>query len=226
MKKNPGKKRKEWLLILFLLVPFCVIVSLLLSYVRNEFFRDEIEGLPSQVSENLTQEDIDRLEERDFPIHYGFNPPNIEGTYLTDSTRVDYDDDNLLEVNTKIMDYRRKYFNQTEKLELSIEEISIKDNQKRNASGYISGEGSCFTIFDIGKTTHAYGCVDTSANIISGCLDEDGNITDFRKAILMLKHNSKLLCTTIPKRRNEHRPIPVGNTRLISERDGLAEKVD
>lgn len=180
--------------------------------------------MPSQVSKYLTQEDIDSLEDLDFPIYYGSNPPTIEGTYLTDSTRVDYDDHNLLKVDTKIKDYRIKYYNQTENLQISIEEITIKDNVKRNASGYISGEGSCFTIFDIGKTKKAYGCVVTSADITSGCLDEDGNITDFRKAILMLKHNSKLLCTTIPKRRNEHRPIPVGNTRLISERDGLAEK--
>jgi len=226
MKKSPSKKRKKWLLVLLLLIPFFLISFFLISYIRDNFFRDEIEGLPSQVSKDLTQQDIDHLEELDFPIHYGLNPPNIEGTYLSDSQRIDYDEDDLLGVNTKIMDQKDRYYDQTENLELSIEEISIKDNQKRNASGYISGEGSCFTIFDIGKTKKPYGCVVTSANVTSGCLDEDGNITDLQEAILMLKHNSGLLCRKIPKWRNEHRPIPPGNTRLISERDGLSEKVD
>lgn len=226
MSKPPKKDRKKWLLLLLLLFFLLLFSCTLISYINNNFFREEIEGVPSQISKDLTQEDLDHLEELDFPIHYGLNPPTIDGTYLFDSQRVDYDEDSLLKVNSKIKDQTDRYYNLTENLEISIESITQKGGQKRNASGYISGEGSCFTIFDIGKTKKPYGCVTTEAVISSGCLGGDGNISDFRQAILMLKHNSKLLCTTIPERRKEPHPIPAGNTRLISERDGLAEKQD
>lgn len=188
---------------------------------------EEIEGLPSQVSEFMTVEDLEELEELDYQVHYGLNPPNIEGVYLTNSQRIDYDKHQNAAVDRKISDVHDYFFDQNEDLEVSRNSDTLLSNLKRVGNvGYISGEDNCFTVFDIGKTRRRFGCVTTSAELVSGCLDEEGNIEDFKIAILMLNYNSNVLCVHLPRITKVKRPITLGNIRIISERDGVAQRVE
>jgi hypothetical protein len=61
---------------------------------------------------------------------------------------------------------------------------------------------------------------------VSGCLDSEKNIEDYKIAVLMLEHNSKILCEYLPKVLKTTPPILPGNIRLASETDGLAERED
>jgi hypothetical protein len=210
------KKKRNLILLIILLLILATIF-----FLNNRKQPDTIEGLPSQVSKFLTEEDINTLEDLDFPIYFGNNPPNIEGVYITDTLRIDSDEH--LPIDTKIKSSENNFYNQTENFEITVD--SKTDDQERKGNvGYISGEDNCFTVFDISKTAKPYRCVVTQANIVSGCLDVNGNILDYKLSIMMLKHNNKLSCVIIPKALNEHRPIYTGDIRIISERDGLAER--
>jgi hypothetical protein len=202
-----------------------VIATIYILNNRNK--HTEIEGLPSKVGEFLTQQDVDELEELDYPIHFGLNPPNIEGLYLADSQRVDYDKGGQLKINSAIADTHDYFYDQTDDLEITRESVHIKSQVKREGNvGYISGDDNCFSIFDIGVTKRKFGCITTSADIISGCLNEEGHIEDFQISIMMLNHNSKIACEIIPRALKELRPMSEGNIRIISERDKVVERVE
>lgn len=208
-------------------ISFFLGILAIIYILNNRSKYTEIEGLPSKVGQFLTQEDLDELDELDYPIHFGLNPPNIEGVYLTDSQRVDYDKGGQLRINSAIADAHDFFYDQTDNLEVTRESIHVKSQLKREGNvGYISGDDNCFSVFDIGVTKRDYGCITTSADIISGCLNEEGNIEDFQISIMMLNHNSRLLCEIIPRALKQHRPMSEGNIRIISERDKLAERVE
>jgi hypothetical protein len=91
--------------------------------------------------------------------------------------------------------------------------------------GYISGEDNCFTIYQEQKSNDSYGCISNSVTLASGCLDDEGNILNHATAIKMTNVNSNFLCFHIPRFLKISGPMPLGNVRLISERDGIMERI-
>ncbi len=215
------------------IVKSIVIISFILLVLAGIFFlffrnrHTKIEGLPIEVSKFLTQEDIDNLEELEYPIYFGLNPPNIGGSYLANNQRIDYDKMNPRYIGSLVIDTIESFHTQTEDLKIVMDSEHVNTGIVREGDvGYMSGEDNCFTVFNLGTTKEEFGCVTNSAIIVSGCIDEEGNIEGFKKSIMMLKHNSRILCVIIPKALNQRHPIQEGNIRIISEVDGVAERVE
>lgn len=214
------KKKLKWYIILLII---CTGAISIYFFANKE--NPEIEGLPIEISKFLTKKDLGKLEKQDYKINYGLTPPNIEGTYLTNSLVIDYDKNNSNAIGSPRLDRQERFFDQTSENKITKESVSGENNETRVGEvGYLSGDGNCFSFFDIGTTNRDYGCVVTSAEIVTGCLDAENNIEDYKVAILMLEHNSKILCEYLPKILNKTPPILPGNIRLVSESDGLAEK--
>jgi hypothetical protein len=216
------KKKLKWYIILLII---CTVAISIYFFANKE--NPGIEGLPTEVSKYIKTKDLEELEEQDYKINYGLTPPNIEGTYLTNSLVIDYDKNNSNAIGSPRLDRQERFFDQTSDNKITKESVTVESNETRVGEvGYLSGDDNCFTFFDIGTTNRDYGCVVTSAEIVSGCLDAENNIEDYKIAILMLEHNSKILCEYLPKVFNKTPPVLPGNIRLISETDGLAERED
>lgn len=216
------KKKFNWYILLLILGVVAVSIYFF-SIDKNP----KIEGLPTEVSKYLTEKELEELEEQDFKIHYGLTTPNIEGIYKTSSLVIDYDKNNPKAAGIPRANRQEHFFDQTSDNRITKESISLERNFTRVGEvGYLSGSKNCFSFFDIGETNSDYGCMVTTAEIVSGCLDAENNIEDYQIAVLMLEHNNKILCEYLPKIFKTTPPILPGNIRLVSERDGLAERED
>ena len=216
------KKNFNWYILLLILGAIAISI-----YFFSNKENPEIEGLPTEVSKSLTEKDLEELEEQDFKIHYGLTPPDIEGIYIANSLVIDYDKNNPKAAGSPRASRQEYFFDQTSDNKVTKESTSLERRFIRVGEvGYLSGSKNCFSFFDIGETNSDYGCMVTTAEIVSGCLDAENNIEDYQIAVLMLEHNSKILCEYLPKVFNTTPPILPGNIRLVSERDGLAERGD
>lgn len=214
------KKKLKWYMILLII---CTVAIPIYFFSNKE--NPEIEGLPTEVSKYIKAKDLEELEEQEYEINYGLTPPNIEGTYLANSLVINYDKNNTNAIGSPRLDRQERFFDQTSDNRITKESVTVESKETRIGEvGYLSGEKNCFSFFDIGETTRDYGCVVTSAEIVTGCLDAENNIEDFKIAVLMLEHNSKILCEYLPKVFNKTPPILPGNIRLVLETDGLAER--
>lgn len=216
---------KKFLIISAFIIILLLLLIWFLFYSLEEKSKGEpIAGdVPNQVREFLSQEDIDEIEDLDFSVYFGLNPPNIEGRYLSDSTRVDYDRFGIFAVGKKLTDNYRTFSDQTDDLKITFESKAPKTGTHREGQqGYISGEDNCFTVYQE-LVTNRWGCVSTTAEIISGCLDDELNIENYEMALKMMKIKNKSICRLL-KYFKVSSPMPEGNVRIISESDGLVER--
>jgi ABC-type glycerol-3-phosphate transport system permease component len=233
MQKNNGKKTKnkkrlnKAFLVIFLIIIFLLIGWLLFSFFqKNNNDKEPVVGtIPSQVQEFLSQQDIDEFKELDFPVYFGFNPPNIEGTYRTDSKKVDYDKKGIFRVGMNLLDQDNTFRNQTENFEIVFDDKILKSGTvSKGKGGFISGEGNCFTVYQK-KVANRSGCISTTVELMSGCLDENQNIKDYKSVIKMIDIRNKFICRIL-KYLKKPNPMPEGNVRITSESDGLAKKIE
>jgi len=221
--EKENRKRRFLIIIIFLL--FLIAGLLLIFLLWGQDRTEPIAGnVPPEVREFLSQKDIDELKKVKFPVYFGLEPPNIEGTYYTNSTRVDYDKAEPSGINSKIVNYRRIFQNQTKDLGIVVNSTAANAPSSKGKGGFISGEGDCFTIYQKSVTYWGLGCTTTSADLISGCLDKNGNIKNFKTSIKMLDGCSEKLCKRL-RDKGKRAPMPKDNIRVNSERDGLAEKI-
>ncbi|GEM_PF-3797595 len=222
---------KKVLLIALIVLLVGSLLFFLLRLTGRKEDRTVIEGLPSEVSKFLTEQDIEELQSHGFPIYFGLNPPNIEGTYFTDSTRVDFDKMNSISVDSGIRNYYRSFSNQTEELEITFGvEHPSGDYVRESRGGYISGDGNRFTVYQKMVNNYDGTIRATTVEMISGHLDEDNNIADFKIAGLMteIRYPYSRLVNRLSSYLNRRggNPMPEGNIRISSERDGVAERVE
>jgi hypothetical protein len=71
----------------------------------------QIENVPGEVNEFLDASDIREFQDLEFPVHFGLNPPNVEGTYFSNSRRIDFDKMGVSKVNDRILDSNHEITN-------------------------------------------------------------------------------------------------------------------
>ena len=173
---------------------------------------DGIDDVPPGVNDFMSPEDKQTLQDNGLEIYTGLNPPNIEGNYYANSLTTS-------DGNIDFMNYSYRFHDQT--AELSIRSSHISENGTDTAEGkgaFIAGSGTTFSIYmesisEIRQETHV--TTIESARIYSGIISSDG-IINFQFGFI------------ITDKKNDINDLfmNVGDTRVIYESDGLAERVN
>jgi len=170
-----------------------------------------IDGVPSEVNNFFGQADLDKLKEAGMNINTGINPPDITGTYLGDTLVISYDDTDA--TGMSVSRYQYTFYDQTAAGAIKVDYTALDAaDVATGTGGFISGEGTCFSIYLDTKGV-ADTCNYKTPNIISGCLNTSGDITSWQQGLIMTEKEGS--CDTL---------IPVGHRRIISETDGTVTK--
>lgn len=183
---------------------------------QDEQSKEKIKDVPNPVNEFLNKFDIEKYKKAGIKIYTGDNPPNIEGNYYLNSLVLFYEEpwDKQGDVGDGIVNYNYKFYDQ--KSDGTINSSYTAESLPSEAVGigaFISGNDNCFTIFvdDKGK---GYSCNTREARLISACKTDKG-LEQIKDSFIM-KEKQGSDCEEL---------MPVGNLRIITEDDGLAERI-
>jgi len=175
-----------------------------------------IEGVPEDVNDFLSDEDLKKLEEAGMTIYKGENPPPVDGNYQLDSLTIIYDQYGM--EGTQLTGYSWNYYDQRDTGELTCDYASIgQEDVASGLAGYISGENNCFSVY-INFTGNNGTCDYEMPMIQSGCLEETG-IAKFVMGYIMTKTEE-----TTPGGCSQ--TMAVGSVRITEENDQMADKVN
>jgi len=183
---------------------------------------DIFQGSEADLTDLFSEDVITILEELDFTINEGANPPNLEGTFfatpyiLIESNRPS---DNI---GTRFYDQEYTFLNQNfedNSIDFIGEQKSDRDGEVRsilNGEGsFISGDGNRFSIFLLVEQERIdSGSRSQTAFAISGEITTAG-IVDFEQTLIMLDNFGNPF--------NEY--IENGQGRRFVDDDGLSELI-
>lgn len=184
---------------------------------QEEQTKEEIENVPNPVNEFLSSNDIGEYEAAGMTIYTGNNPPNIEGLYKTDSLVVFYDKpfENSAPVGTEVSNYNHQFYDQKSDGTIKLKRIPLEgQDAAEGMGGFISGDNGCFSIF-VDVQDQSDQCTTSQATIYSACKVEAG--LEGLQAGFILKEQEGPGCGVV---------VPVGHLRIITEDDGLAERIE
>ncbi len=184
------------------------------AYGNQVIFKtgEGIDDVPPDVNDFMTPEDKQTLEDQGLTIHTGLSPPNVEGYYYANSLET-------ADRSMRFMNYSYRYHDQTTGLSIKSSHISENGSDISEGKGaFIAGSGNTFSIFmesisELDQGTHV--TTIESARIYSGTITSDG-IKGFQFGFIV----------TSKKNDKDNRYMNVGDTRVIYETDGLAERVN
>ena len=180
---------------------------------QQSFITDDgVDDVPPGVNDFLTPEEKSTLQDQGLTIYTGLNPPNVEGYYYANSLET-------ADGGMSFINYSYRYFDQTSGLSIKSSHISEDGTDVAEGKGaFIAGTGSTFSIYmesvsEIDEGTHIVRF--ESARIYSGTISANG-IIGFQFGFIVTDKQNDL----------NNNFMNVGDTRVIYETDGLAERVD
>lgn len=183
---------------------------------QEEQSKEKIKDVPDPVNEFLNKFDIEKYEKAGIKVYKGDNPPNIEGSYYFNSLVLFYDEpwDEQGEIGDGIVNYNYKFYDQ--KSDGTINSSYTAESAPSEAVGigaFISGNENCFTIF-VDDKGRGFSCNTREARLISACKTDKG--LEQVKDSFIMKEKEGSDCNEL---------MPVGNLRIITEDDGLADLI-
>ncbi len=185
-------------------------VKNIFAYYEIELNNPEcnIEHVPEEVNYFLDNEELEILEEQGLQINKGLIPPNITGNYYANSL--------LRNDDYEVYPYSYKFYDQTEDNKIKVTTKGENDS----GSGYgafISGSGNSFSVYieediEVNSGTHTINV--KLANIYSGRIEDEG-IYDFQIGFVVVDKENDI----------NDELLDVGESRVINETDGFAERV-
>lgn len=182
----------------------------------QEQTKEEIKDVPNPVNEFLNNNDIEEYEKAGMKIYTGNNPPNIEGLYKSDSLVIFYDKpfEDAAPVGTEVSSYNHEFIDQKPDGTIKLLRKSPEgEDIAAGMGGFISGDNNCFSIF-VNVKDQSNQCKTDEATIYSACKTEEG--LEQLQAGFIVKENEGPGCG---------KTVPVGHLRIITEDDGLAERI-
>ncbi|MBI2593475.1 hypothetical protein HYW44_02425 [Candidatus Daviesbacteria bacterium] len=183
----------------------------------QEQTKELIRDVPNPVNEFLSSNDVKEYEKVGMKIYTGNNPPNIEGLYKSDSLVVFYDKpfENAAPVGTEVSSYNHEFIDQKPDGTIKVLRKSTSGaDVAAGIGGFISGDNNCFSIF-VDVKDQGDQCITSEATIYSACKVEEG--LGQLQAGFIVKENEGSGCG---------KTVPVGHIRIITEDDGLAERIN
>ncbi len=182
----------------------------------NQIINQEIKDIPYKVNEFLNNVDIKEYESVGMKIYTGNNPPDIEGTYKSDSLVIFYDKpfEDAAPVGTTVSAYNHRFYDQRADGTIKISRTAVGgDDQADGTGGFISGDNNCFSIFANVKDQNDLCSID-EATIYSACKTEEG-LENLQAGFITKKAEGPGCAQS----------VPVGHLRIITEDDGLTELI-
>ena len=181
---------------------------------------DAFDGSQASLEDLFSQEVVEALNELEFKINQGVNPPNLEGTFYVSPfilTNSNVPQDNI---GSRFADQRYTFLNQdNETNTIDFEGVQINNglefSELDGRGSFISGSGNSFSIFLVVEQERTEsGTITQSAFAISGSISNEG-IVEFEQSLIMLDNFGDPL--------NEY--IENGQGRRFIDEDQLAEIV-
>ncbi len=203
------------------LLSYCIIV-LLFSCSSDDDENNAFDGSRSSLEDLFSEEVVETLNELNFTINTGTNPPNLEGTFfvtrfiLTDSNRPED------QIGNRFLDQEYTFLNQN----FEDNTIDFEGEQKNGIDGeatsfldgtgsFISGDDNRFSIFLLVDQVRVNsGSRSQNAFAISGEITESG-IINFEQSFIMLDNFGNPF--------NEY--IENGQGRRFIDEDRFSEKI-
>jgi hypothetical protein len=175
----------------------------------NPICENYVNDVPYQVNKIINQNIINDFESQGMIIHKGLLPPDITGNYF-------FNDLTNMETGNKYMDYSYQFFNQGDDFSIELKYAS-KSSDAIGKGAFISGDVTTFSIYcemedfinDDGTVVYV-----KSLDIYSGEISSEG-IRNYQNGFFIVEKENDL----------NNRFMNVGDSRLVFEADGLAEKV-
>lgn len=197
-----------------------IFVLLLIVSCSNDNEQEQFDGSQASLEDLFSVEVVQTLEELNFTINEGIDPPNLEGTILISPLILTASNIPQDEIGRIYNDQRYTFFNQNNSentIDLTGESLSgstVSSEIEGNGS-FISGSGNNFSVFFIVTSERVQnGAMADSAYSISGTITDEG-IIDLEFALIMLDN-----------RGNSDQFIANGDGRNFIDQDGLSEFVD
>jgi hypothetical protein len=177
--------------------------------LKNPICDNYVNDVPYQANNIITQELINKFEDKGLTIYKGFSPPDITGNYYLD-------DLTNMQTGHKFKDYTYKFFNQGKDFSIELKYAS-NTSDAVGKGAFISGNATSFSVYcemeDIinHNDTQVY---IKSLDIYSGEITPEG-IKNYQNGFII-----------VDKRNDLHGAfMEVGESRIVYEADGLAQKV-
>jgi hypothetical protein len=169
----------------------------------------DVSRAPTGVQGLISQDVVNEILDTGMNLWEGNAPPGVVGRYRADSLKILFD--GLLgNPDSNIMPYEIEITEDGGEL-MICQYQDDSDGSECSVSAYLSGAGVCFTLVsDYAGRTDA--CEYDRTELVSGCMDELGNIADYQSAFFLTNHAGS--CDGI---RAEY------VLRVLAEDDGLVE---
>lgn len=178
-----------------------------------------IAGVPKGVSAFLNKGELETFKAKGFKVNTGSNPPKLDGSFDMQNLRFTYDSTyemamDLWEMTEphKLAYYAFEFKPLSSNDTTQVTWASFLDRAS-GLTAYVSGEGSCFTIF-VKQTGSLGDCTFVSPQLMSGCVSPEG-ITNFKMSYYLKSKSGGDSC--------ENDVVPVGTFR-IAEQSNLAPR--
>lgn len=189
-------------------------------------------GLPTEVAEYVSDDEVKEIKEMGMSIHYGENPPIIgglaeENLRKLSSAAISYVANNLVLVESNIpedyegMTFSNEYysFSNQNNEDLTIDVNGSSTFATHEGSGtYITGEGDKFTVWSMVVSTDFLGEESQMMYMYSGKLTAEG-FEDFEMSVLSIDSD-------FDDNGSDGSFIKTGQKRFAIEEDGLAAITD
>lgn len=172
------------------------------------------DGFTKPITDMIPQEIFDKLDDLGMPIHPGGNPPNMVGSYLISPNKLmnsSIPGDNV----GSIYDDATLILTEQNNSELTIMVDYEQGGSTGEAlGGWVIGEGDRFSIFVELLQTSTDGTKTRMARIFSGKITDDGISEEYHSLVMLDDFGDPL-----------DKYIEIGEARLFSDSDGLAERI-
>lgn len=145
----------------------------------------DVSRAPAGVQALISQDVVNEILDTGMNLWEGNAPPSVVGRYRADSLTILFD--GLLgNPDSNIMPYEIEISEDGGAL-MICQYQDNSDGSECSVSAYLSGAGVCFTLVsDYAGRTDA--CEYDRTELISGCMDESGNISDYQSAFFLTNH--------------------------------------
>ncbi|MEC9070870.1 MAG: hypothetical protein VX938_00765 [Myxococcota bacterium] len=145
----------------------------------------DVTRAPVGVDELLSQDVVNEILDTGMNLYEGNAPPSVVGRYRADSLKILYDG---LQGNpdSNIMPYEID-ITETDGILMICTYQDNSEGSECSVNAYLSGAGVCFTLV-ADYAGRANACEYDRTELISGCMDESGNIADYQSAFFLTNH--------------------------------------
>ncbi|MDC6366661.1 MULTISPECIES: hypothetical protein [Flavobacteriaceae] len=172
---------------------YLFIISIVYFTSCSKEDKDVFNGSQSSLEDLFSEEVVQTLNDLNFTINEGANPPNLEGTFYVSQfilTNSNVPQDNI---GSRFADQRYTFLNQNNSdntIDFNGVQINVSTkeefSQLDGSGSFISGEGNRFSIFLVVEQERINSGTKTlTAFAISGSISE-GGIVEFEQSLVML----------------------------------------